>query len=198
MDTLKLQKYNRHGAIVDNKINTLDKVLTSKKKFSGNVPLTQKGVIKTDKVFLEYFINDKPLSELLDEFYNSKTTILKNWIGVLASSDNPKTDIIKVKQLLRKKVADKEIRQVYPSSLTDDDFKWYLDKYRQELENPEILIYCCAECGDYDCGGIAVTIDKTDTSVIWTIQDGDKSLKFEFDKYLYFEVFNEYLLRLAD
>jgi hypothetical protein len=198
MDTLRLQKYNRQGSMVDNEINMLDKDLSSKKKLSGNVTLTQKGDIKTDKEFLEYFINDKPLSELLDQFYNSKTCILDNWIGALGSSINPKTDIIKVKQLLGKHVTDKEIRQVYPSSWTDKEFKLYLDKNREELENPEILIYCCAECGDYDCGGIAVTIDKTDTSVIWTIHDGNKTLKFEFDKHLYFDVFNRYLRQLAN
>jgi hypothetical protein len=154
---------------------------------------------KADNQFLEYFINDHPLSELLDNFYNSKTTILENWVGALGSSINPMTDIIKVKQLLGKKVTDEEIRQVYPSSWTDQEFKWYLEKYREELENPEVLIYCCAECGDYDCGGIAVTIDRTDTCVIWTIKasDSDNTLKLEFDKYLYFDVFNKYLRQIT-
>lgn len=156
MDTLKLQKHQRQGSLADNNINSLDKVV-KKRTASGNTTLTNRGLIKSDKQFLEYFINDKPLSELLDKFYNSKTSILENWIGALGST-NPKTDIIKVKQLLGKKVADKEIKEVYPSSWTDDELQWYLDKCKEELENPEILIYCCAECGDYDCGGIAVTI----------------------------------------
>jgi hypothetical protein len=195
MDTLTLRKYHRQGSLVDKETNSLDKLAKKKKSFQGNTTLTDKGLIKSEKQFLEFFINDKPLSELLDNFYNSKTTILDNWIGVLGS--NPKTDIIKVKQLLKKEVSDKEIRQVYPSTWSDDEFSLYLDKYREELENPEVLIYCCAECGDYDCGGIAVTIDKTGTSVIWTIKEGEKALKFVFDKYSYFEVFNNYLQKLT-
>jgi len=195
MDILRLQKYQRKGTLVDKEINSLDKVVRKKKNIHGNTTLTDKGLIKSEKQFLEYFINDKPLSELLDNFYNSKTTILDNWIGALGL--NTKTDIIKVKQLLKKDVSDKEIRQVFPSTWTDDEFRWHLEKYREELEDPEVLIYCCAECGDYDCGGIAVTIDKTDTSVIWTVKEGDKVLKFEFDKYLYFEVFNNYLRKIT-
>lgn len=196
MDTLKLQKYQRQGSLTDNNINSLNKIIKNKKTASGNTTLTNKGLIKSDNQFLEYFINDKPLSELLDKFYNSKTSILENWIGALGSA-NPKSDIIKAKQLLGKKVSDKEIREVYPSSWTDDEFQWYLDKYKEELEDPEVLIYCCAECGDYDCGGIAVTISKTETSVVWTIKEASKVLTFEFDMYLYFDVFNKYLNQLS-
>jgi len=68
MDTLKLQKYQRQGSLVDNNINSLDKVIKNKKAASGNTTLTNRGLTKSDKQFLEYFINDKPLSELLDKF----------------------------------------------------------------------------------------------------------------------------------
>ncbi|MBX3255400.1 MAG: hypothetical protein KF862_14760 [Chitinophagaceae bacterium] len=195
MDTLRLQKYQRQGSLIDKETNSLKKVSGKKNNFHGNTTLTNKGLVKSEAQFLEYFVNDKPLSELLDNFYNSKTTILENWIGALGT--NSKTDIIKVKQLIGKEVSDKEIRQVYPSAWTDDEFSWYLEKYREELKKTKVLIYCCAECGDYDCGGIAVTIDKTDSSVTWTIKEGDKALRFEFDKYSYFEVFNNYLRIVA-
>ncbi|WP_165760170.1 hypothetical protein [Niastella populi] len=196
MGTLTLQKYQRLDSLADKSINSLGKAVKSKKKPLGNTTLTNKGFVRSQKPFLEYFINDKPLSEQLDKIYNTKTTILENWVGALGSG-NPKTDRIKVKQLLQRKVSDKEIRDVYPSSWTEDEFQWYLDKYREELENPEVLIYCCAECGDYDCGGIAVTIDQTENSVVWNIIGASDILKFEFDKNLYFGVFNNYLNQIA-
>lgn len=180
MDSLKLQKYQRPDTPAGN---------TNK---SNKKP---QGVVRSDKLFLEYFINDIPLSEQLNKFYNTKKTVLENWVGALGSG-NPKTDTIKVKQLLGKKVTDKEIRDIYPSSWTNDEFQWYLDKYREELEDPEVLIYRC-ECGDYDCGGIAVTIDKTENSVVWTVVGDSKMLKFEFDNNLYFDVFKKYLDQIS-
>ncbi|RXK62072.1 hypothetical protein ESA94_03410 [Lacibacter luteus] len=88
MDSLRLQKYNRQGSLIDKDINSLDKISRKGMHVSGNTKLTDKGLIKSEKQFLEYFINDKPLSELLDNFYNSKTTILENRTGALGS--NPK------------------------------------------------------------------------------------------------------------
>jgi len=193
MDKLSLRKYFKQGSLVDNSINSLKPITKADQTHKGNTSLTNKGLIRSDKEFLEFFIDDRPLSSLLDTFYKSNGSILDNWIGVLGSSANRKDDIIKVKQLLGKSITDKEIRQLYPDNWTDDEFEWYLEKTREELSNPEILIYCCAECGDYDCGGIAITIGKTNNSVIWTISDNDSKLKFEFDKYLYFEVFNRYM-----
>ena len=109
---------------------------------------------------MEFYINDIPLTELLNTFYNNKGTILDNWIGVLGWTTNLSAEIVKIKQLLGKNISDKEIRRVFPASWTETEFETYLDKYRDELSNPEIIIYCCVECGDYDCGGISVLINK--------------------------------------
>jgi hypothetical protein len=68
-----------------------------------------------------------------------------------------------------------------------------LNKYHDELSMPEVIIYGCAECGDYDCGGIRITIDRPDESVAWKILDENKSLVFEFNKYQYFDTFNGHL-----
>lgn len=194
MDTLRLKRYQKPGSPAGKETNSPEKSAGKKKNFQDKTTSPDKGWMKFGTEFLEYFINDIPLSVLLDHFYDSKTTILENWTGALGT--HPKSDLIKIKQLLNKTVTDKEIRQVYPASWTNDEFSGYLDKYRDELANPEILIYCCAECGDYECGGIAVTIVFADKSVIWTINEGDKALKFEFDQYAYFEVLNNYLHKL--
>ena len=151
---------------------------------------------KSDKEFLEFYVNDQPLSELLDRFYEMKGTILDSWIGVLGSFENHKAEIIKVKQLLGKTVSDKEIRQVYPAEWSEKEFEWYLAKMRQELSDPEVIIYCCAQCGDYDCGGIWVKIEKTDDAFVWVFANEEKQLNFSFDKYQYFDVLGNYLQKL--
>lgn len=51
---------------------------------------------RSRRVFIEFFINDAPLSSLLDKFYNTKSTILDNWIGVLGTTLYPRLDLIKV------------------------------------------------------------------------------------------------------
>lgn len=196
MDTLSLRKYLRKGSLVDRDTTSLKQLSKSKRLPTGNTTLTDKGVVKSEREFLEFFVNDKPLSELLGKFYETKGSFLDNWIGVLGSPVNKKAEVIKVKQLLGKAISDKEIRQVYPSDWSEDEFQWYLEKEREELADPEVIIYCCAECGDYDCGGIKAKIDKTDNLFVWTITEEDKRLKFEFDKYQYFDLFDKYLRQL--
>ena len=196
MDTLSLRKYLRKGSLVDRDTASLKQLAKSKRLPTGNTTLTNKGVEKIEREFLEFFVNDKPLSELLDKFYETKGSILGNWIGVLGSSVNKKAEVIKVKQLLGKSISDKEIRHVYPFEWSVDEFQWYLDKEREQLSDPEVIIYCCAECGDYDCGGIKAKIAKTDSSFLWTFNHEDKQLRFEFNNYHYFDLFDKYLRQL--
>ena len=140
--------------------------------------------------FLEFFINGRPLSEVYSEFHQLKTSLLDNWTGVLGSFPNSHAEIITVKHLLSKTVTEKEFRAAFPQNWTESELEWHLDKYKEELADPEILIYCCPICGDHDCGGIATRIIKTDETVIWTIIDERKDLTFEFNKYAYFDAFN--------
>lgn len=196
MDTLSIKKYHRQGSLVVKKINSVKRIANSYKLPKGNTTLTNKGLIKSEREFLEFFINDVPLTELLNKFYNQKGSILDNWVGVLGWTTNLQAEVVKLKQLLGKNISDKDIRQVYPAAWTDKEFENYLDRYREELSNPEILIYCCAECGDYYCGGISILIDKTDNSIIWTITENEKRLSFEFDKYIYFETLQRRLKHL--
>jgi hypothetical protein len=125
MDILSIKKYHRQGTVVDKKINSLKRLSAANNLPTGNTTLTKKGSVKTDKDFLEFYINDKPLTELLDTFYNQKGSVLDNWIGVLGWTTNLQAEIIKIKQLLGKNVSAKEIRRVYPTSWTDQEFEYY-------------------------------------------------------------------------
>ena len=196
MDTLSIKKYHRQGSVVDKEINSLKRLSNTNKLPKGNTTLKNEGSIKTHRDFLEFFINDIPLSELLNKFYNDGESILDNWVGALGWTTNLPSEIIKLKQLLGKNISDKEIRQVYPASWTEKEFENYLDSYRDELSNPEIIIYCCAECGGYYCGGIKILITKTDNSIIWKVTETNNAINFEFDKYLYFETFQRRLKHL--
>ncbi len=89
MDIIEIRKYT-----VDNKTKT-----------------------QTNKEFWEYYINDVPLSEQLDIFFQSKESILENWIGSLSTSGNSWNNNIKVKQLLGKKITDEEIKKGFPPNL---------------------------------------------------------------------------------
>ena len=196
MDKLSLRKYHRSSSIVDKNVNSLRKLAKSKRLATGNTSLTPDGLVRTEGTFLEFYINDEPLSKLLDKFYAKKGSILDNWIGVLGWSVNKKSDTVKVKRLLGKNISEKEIREMYPAEWSNSEFRYYLEKEREELSDPEIIIYCCAECGDYECGGITVQINKTDDAFVWTIRDEDKHLTFKFDKYQYFDLFDRYLRKL--
>jgi hypothetical protein len=196
MDILSLKKYQRKGTLIDADISSLKRLSKSKSPPAGNTTLTDQGLVKHEREFLEFFINDNPLSGLLDKVFTAQGSILDNWIGVLGSFENKQAEILKVKQLIGKPISDKEITQVYPREWSDSEFGWYLRKTREELTDSEIIIYCCAECGDYDCGGIKVKIDKTDNAFIWAITEEDKRITFEFDKYQYFELFDKYFKTL--
>ena len=174
MDTLSLKKYQRSGTGVGK----------------------HNQAVRPRPPFMEFFINDTPLSKLLDDFYQSKETILDNWIGVLGTTLYPKLDLIKVKHFLGKTVTDKEISQALLPPFPKDQREYQMHLIREELEDPEILIYCCAECGSRDCGGIAVTIRRLEDRVIWLIREDMRELRFTFNKHQYYTVFEHYMEKL--
>lgn len=196
MDTLKLKKYSRPGSLVEGSINSRSKLVNSDRPLSGNTTLTSKGIVKSKREFLEFYVNDKPLSQMLDKFYEIKGSLLEDWIGILGWSVNKWVDIIKIKQLLGASITDKEIRAQYPENWDDREFEGYLDKHREELSDPEVIIYGCAECGDYDCGGISVKIDEKEDTFLWTFSSDNGHLIFEFDKYQYFNLFKQLIKKL--
>ena len=142
--------------------------------------------LKEDVGFLEFFINEKPLSEILDLQWRLNDSILDSWTGVLGFSRAEYSKLIKLKQLLRQEITADYLRSVLSSHLSDDEIEYYIDKYNDELADPQIIIYCCAQCGDYDCGGVTVNVDILENAVRWSIGEENKLLAFEFDKYEYY------------
>jgi hypothetical protein len=64
------------------------------------------------------------------------------------------------------------------------------------LRLPEILVYCCAECADYKCGGYAIQLEQGPDTIGWKLKSGDKKLQFTFSKKEYISELNGYITEL--
>jgi hypothetical protein len=154
--------------------------------------LTKDGLYKRPTEYYEFFINDKPLSLILTEFCNFDNSILDNCIGVFGSFSNRQFELNKIKRLLIKQITEQEIRAVFPKDFDKQFLDNGIENYLEELADEQIIIYGCAECGDYGCGGFKVKVDKTDDSFVWTYSDEGKILQFHFEKNQYFKTFDNY------
>ncbi len=167
-------------------------------------PVPMGDVNKTDMQpqisFIEFFINDRPLSTLLDEFYASKhINTLKNNIGVLGSFGNLPIEIIKVKQLLGKRCIPEdfeEVRELLTRTIDKDRVNDIIDTIKDELSEPGTMVYCCAQCGDYLCGGVNVNILIDENYVKWAFGEEAEILEFVFNKYAYLETMKAYLNKI--
>jgi hypothetical protein len=192
MDIIELKKYHRSGGLVDEQ-NTRPKDILSKiKTFTRNVTMTKEGQNKSPTEFYEFFINDKPLSEILTEFSKLENSLLDNWVGILGSFSNKKWERNTIKRLLLQEINEQEVRDVFPKDLD----KYYLDNgienYKDELADEEIIIYGCAECGDYGCGGFKIKVDRKGNQFVWTYNEDENILQFYFDEHQYFDTFDSY------
>ena len=79
-------------------------ILTLKRYFIEQPTISKnahKGEALASRSFIEFYINDQPLSSLLDKYYASNQfNTLKNNIGVFGSFSNIPLEIVKVKQLI--------------------------------------------------------------------------------------------------
>lgn len=148
--------------------------------------------------FYEFFINDKPLSEILTEFCKLDKPLLDNWIGLLGPFPNKKAELNYIKRLLVEQISEQEFRDVFPNDLDKNFLDSGMENYREELADEEIMIYGCPACGDYDCGGYKIKIDQESDQTIWTFNDNGDSLQFHFDKNQYFDTFEIYRKRLLN
>ena len=192
MDIIELKKYHRKCGLVDEQ-NTRPKDILSKPKTAfRNATLTKERLSEKPTEFYEFFINDKPLSEILTEFCKLDKTLLDNWVGLLGSFSNKKAELNYIKRLILEQISEQEIRDVFPKDLN----KFYLDNeienYREELADEEIIIYGCAECGDYGCGGFKIKANRQGNQFVWTYNEEEKILQFIFDEHQYFDTFDSY------
>lgn len=139
--------------------------------------------------FVEFYINDTSLCQLIDSRDKTNPGLLASYTGVLGSSMyNRAAELIKLRQLMRMEVTGEQIRKALPDTFTPEDIEELVLQYQEELADPEVIIYGCAECGDYNCGGIKIKIDIQETVVTWSVCDMPVPLIFTFDLYQYYHL----------
>lgn len=140
--------------------------------------------------YVEFYINGNALSEIINQNCQPKNPLLQNFTSTLGTMELSNFDRLKVKQLLGENIDQTTIEKLFPSKQFDQ--KPIFD----ELALPEVLIYCCAECADYKCGGVFAKINKQANQITWEISFNQKKLDFSFDKSEYENEFKEYLTEL--
>ena len=144
--------------------------------------------------FFEFYIDGKPLIQLLFNSIQWKG-YLENYNGLLGTRDKIYDELL-VNSLLNKQVNTNIVKNhfaKYERVITDQQAKGII--YEMSLMNP--LIYGCKICGDIDCGGINIRVEKSSNSFVW-FKYSQKSKKydyqlFEFNKEQYKLVFTNYI-----
>ncbi len=198
MDVIKLRKYHQIKELVNNPGYSSSGEWSDVVNGSGDVVISKSGSFQTWREFIEIFINDQQLSDLLTTFLAYHDSLLKYWVGVLGSFPDKQAELFTLKRLLLEPITDEEIRSALPKDSKEkqieERFKWH----KEHLLNDLILIYCCHECGNFECGGINVKIDQKNDTIIWTFFENElrrtkgKTLQFHFEKSQYSGVFNKY------
>ncbi|HNL06336.1 MAG TPA: hypothetical protein PKH93_02110 [Chitinophagales bacterium] len=189
MDTIELKKIYCIDGLVSEQPASLKGSLSKVKTTSGNVTLTKGELRKKQIEFYEFFINGKPLSQILTEFSKLKSPLLDDLVGVLGFFPNKQLELNTIKKLLLKQITEQDIRNVFPKNLYVEN---EIESYKEELAREDIIIYCCVLCGDPDCGGFRIKVHKENDQFVWTYNDEGNILQFHFDIYQYFNTFNMY------
>lgn len=137
--------------------------------------------------YVEFFVNGVPLSDQINEIIKPKKPVLSNYTSVLGTMELTNFDRLKIQQLLNKKVAPVKLEELFPAEHFDQKV------IADELSLDKVLIYCCAECGDYKCGGFFVRISETPESISWSLNHSGKNMEFTFDRSEYQAELNGYL-----
>lgn len=146
--------------------------------------------------FYEYYIDEVPLSFLIDDWANMKYPLTFDWVGLLGAFGK-RCDIITTKQLILEEITDDDLRKLYSSSIDDDELSYILEEERKEIENKFTMLYGCSQCGDPGCGGIRTLIERDGGFFTWTFASKDSELQFKFDDNAYIEVFENYREQLG-
>lgn len=137
--------------------------------------------------YVEFIINGEPLSEIINRETKPEHRVLSKYTSVLGTMEFTNSDRLKVMQLSGKKITAAELEKIFPAKHFDHK------PILEELNLDKILIYCCAECGDYKCGGYYIQLQETTDSIIWNLIGLTKNIQFRFSKAEYMEVLSEYL-----
>jgi len=152
---------------------------------------TENRIDKT-KIY-EFYVDEKPLSEILAEFYCEEKSILENWTIVFNNSNNINWELVIRKQFLLEQISDSEIEKTFPKTFSRKKVQKGINRIREYLNDENVIIYGCKECGDFECGGYQAKITENKKNFMWTFEneETDESLILEFDKNEYLTIFEK-------
>lgn len=150
--------------------------------------------------FFEFHVNNKPLISIISSHYWESTTnvnsdFFNSYVGCLGSFGKF-WDEISIKILLKEAFTEEQCQRLF-DMFKSNHVEKEISKSEEEIKDiivktivDDFLFYCCQDCGDSGCGGITLTINKTDDKVIWT---DNKKILIHFDSSQYEEALCDYL-----
>jgi len=196
---LSLKKVNNIARQIERRQNDIIDVIDNK---DGSKFLKLKSNDGNCKIrdFYEFYINDQSLINIVSKNYweidaDENVGFFNTHVGCLGSFGKF-WDGINVSILTKKEFSKDQIESLekmfcsdYRVSELSISDKSHKEQLVEDITNG-FLLYCCQDCGDFDCGGITFEIKRVGDNMIWT--DNSKiEIQFNFDEYK--EVLENYL-----
>ncbi|WP_299678730.1 hypothetical protein [uncultured Dokdonia sp.] len=214
MNTLSLHYFsNKKGSLdIPSSLQLVEKIYQDTRTYDYEVIRVGKKcetVPHNERFFYEIFIDQQPLSSLLDVHYENTTPLLFNWIGLLKSNSDTAFHTLLIKSLLKLPIADEEFLVLFEKGEKEVEDIPFTSVY--DLKQNFIKLYTCPYCDHVeplDCGGYHVKVFKKEHSYVWQFDNKGKNilsdpafrntlektpLTFEFDKNIYEKVFFKFL-----
>lgn len=137
--------------------------------------------------YVDFCINGQPLADIIDESGALDAPLLSKFTSVLGTMEETNFDRLKILQLKGEAISKNALEALFPAAQFDQRPIW------DELKLKKVLLYCCAECGDYKCGGYFVSIKIDQSMVEWNLDVNGKMFQFRFDKSHYMTELDNYL-----
>ncbi|CAL2102226.1 conserved protein of unknown function [Tenacibaculum sp. 190130A14a] len=195
-------------------LSSVKSIYDQSKSYYNEVEILRKDgkLKKVYQSFYEIYVNDKPLSFILDQYFENKTPIIYNWVGMIGAFSK-KLDLITIKLLLKQEIKKNDVIALYTkhNETCDNIIEQYSYEINQCLEafkNENIHIYGCPQCGELEHGGYFVKIKKKKGYFQWEFEKESRQsvnpeyipknnekdkLIIKFDKNQYTKTFYNYI-----
>ncbi|KAB1155143.1 hypothetical protein F7018_11730 [Tenacibaculum aiptasiae] len=161
-------------------LSSIKSIYSQRKSYQNEIEIykTDGNLNKVYQNFYEFYINDKPLSFILDEYFENKTPIIYNWVGMIGAFSK-KLDLITIKLLLKQEIKKNDVIGLYKRNNKTldkiiEENGYEIDQYFEQYQDENIHIYGCPRCGELDHGGYFVKIKKKEGYYQWEFGNESK------------------------
>lgn len=131
--------------------------------------------------YFEYYIDGRPLPELLDTAYGFDGFVHgNNFLGLIPPPSGPKEAQFLIALFSGEIVDSGDWERIYQGQIPE-----HLDA--SYSVSSQVPIYTCP-CGDIQCGGVVISIEKDGNLIIWDFGEGEAIGPFYFEKDQYWDV----------